>query len=161
MRRFAVPALFVLVFGLVVAFRYAPRSGAGSVEGVWKAVESTVTNADSTTTNQLTQPNLTFFTKGHYASLRVGGQGERPALPDNPTDEQLLAALRRFFANAGTYTVSGNELTTKVILSRSPNATAEQMTGTSTFEVDGDVLYRTFTNRQTGGSMRVKYIRLE
>ena len=162
MRKFAVPALLVLVVGIAVAFRFAPDSPLAAVEGVWKAVEVTRTAGDSTSTTALTQANIMIFTKGHYAALRVtGGPEPRATLPEDATDEQRLEGWRRFAANAGTYQMSGAEMTTTVMVAKNPNIMADGVTSTSTVEVQGDVMYRTFTNQETGVTQRVKYMRVE
>jgi len=158
MRRVAVPLLLVAVAGLTLAFREAPDTVA-SPEGVWKAVEVTVTNTEGTQTNPITQPNLTILTAGHYASVSVFGEEPRALLPDEPTDEQRLAAWRPVGANAGTYLVAGSDITTTVIVAKSPNATAEHATNTSTFELQGEVMYRTFTNQSNGTTFKVKFVR--
>ncbi len=156
--------LIVLAVAAVsfLAFRPAATTDANAVEGVWKTVHVTVTNDEGTEENEITQPSLTIFTGKHYASFRIGGgQEPRDLLPEDPTDEQFDAALRRFNANAGTYEVKGYEIHTKVILHRNPNAMAEEREGSATFEVDGDTMYRTFTNANNGNTFRVKYVRVE
>jgi hypothetical protein len=91
MRRLTLPLVLVAV-ALALAFMSAPERDLAFPEGVWKTVEVTITNEEGTTTNESTQPNLTIFTKGHYASLRAGGGPEpRELLPEDPSDEQLLA----------------------------------------------------------------------
>ncbi len=88
--------------------------------------------------------------------MGVRGTEPRETFPEEPTDEQRLAAWSRFFASAGTYEVSGNEIHTNVIVDRNPNLTAEQAEGSSTFEVDGDTMVRTF-----GNGVVVTYTRIE
>jgi hypothetical protein len=139
------------------AFRPAATTDASAVEGVWKSVHVTITNDEGTQENEITTPNLMIFTANHYASVRTG---QREQLPEDPTDEQLLAAWRPFNANAGTYEVRGNEIHMKVIVHKSPNVTAAQRENTSTFEVDGDTMLRTITNA-AGVTFKVKYVRVE
>ena len=156
--------LIVLAVAVVsfLAFRPAATTDANPIEGVWKSVHVTVTNDEGTEEIEITQPSLTIFTATYYASLRIGGgQEPRDLLPEDPTDEQFNAALRRFNASAGTYEVKGNEIHTKIILHRNPNTMAEQRERSATFEVDGDTMYRTFTNSNTGNRLRVKYVRVE
>ena len=113
-----------------------------AVEGVWKLVHVTTATGDFDTT----QPGILLFTAGHYASVAVRGTEPRETFPEEPTDEQRLAAWGRFFARAGTYEVNGNEIHTKVIVARNPNLTAEQAERSSTFELDGDTMVRTLSN---------------
>ena len=130
------------------------------VEGVWKTVEVSFSSADTSYANEFTRPSLLIFTKGHYASLRIGGPDEpRALLPEEPTDEQRLAAQQWVRMSGGTYEVSGSSMTTTVIMHHNPNAMAEGRTDTSTFEVDGDVMTRTLTNEVR--ELVVKYERRE
>ncbi len=161
MRKLAILLVPAAMAASVMALRPATDHSYSAVEGVWKSVEVTVTTADSTYTNEVTEPNLLIFTKRYYAGLRILRAEPRLELPDEPSDEQLLAAWRPFRAGAGTYEVSGSEITTKVIVAKNPNATAEQRENTSAFELEGDVMHRTFTNRTTGDQFRVKYVRAE
>ncbi len=161
MRKLAILLVPAAMAASVMALRPATDDFYPAVEGVWKSVEVTVTTSDSTFTNEVTHPNLLVLTKRHFASMFIVGAEPRPELPDEPSDELLLAAWRPFRANAGTYEVSGSEMTTKVIVAKNPNATAEQRENTSAFELEGDVMHRTFTSRTTGDQFRVKYVRVE
>ncbi len=159
MRRLTLPLVLVLVVAAVsfLAFRPAATTDASAVEGVWKLVHVTFTNDEGTQQeNDVTQPSILLFTAGHYASVSVRGQEPRATFPEEPTDEQRLAAWSRFYASAGTYEVEGNEINTKVIVTRNPNATAEQAENSSTFELDGDTMVRTFSN-----GVVLKYTRIE
>ncbi len=153
MRRLALPLVLVLAAGLVFLGFARTRTQASSVEGVWKTVHVTTAEGDFDRTQV---PSILIFTAGHYASVAVRSTEPRETFPEEPTDEQRLAAWSRFFANAGTYEVTGNEIHTKVIVARNPNATAEQAEGSSTFEVDGDTMVRTFSN-----GVVVTYTRIE
>ena len=162
MRRLIPLIVLMVTVGSFLAFRPATTTDATAVEGVWKAVHVTITGDEGTQENEFTQPNLHIYTAKHYASMRIGGVDQEPRemLPEDPTDEQLLAAWRPLFANAGTYEVKGNEIHTKMIVAKSPNATAEQSENSTPFEVDGDTMYRTFTN-DAGTTFKVKYVRVE
>ncbi len=154
--------LIVLAVAAVsfLALRAAPTTDASAVDGVWKAVHVTITNDEGTQENEITTPNLTILTATHFATVFLLGDEPRAELPEDPTDEQLLAAWRPLIANAGTYEVKGDEIHTKVIVAKSPNATAAQAEDSAPFEVDGDTMVRTFTT-DTGSTIRVKYVRVE
>ena len=139
----------VVAAGSFLAFR-PMTTEVTAVEGVWKMIHVTTATADF----DATQPTILLFTAGHYAALTVRGGGPRETFPEEPTDGQRLAAWSRFFASGGTYEVSGNEIHTKVIVARNP--TAEQAEGSSTFELDGDTMVRTFSN-----GVVVTYTRIE
>jgi hypothetical protein len=151
MRRLTVLLVLVVAAGSFLAFR-PMTTEVTAVEGVWKSVHVTTAEGDF----DATQPSILLFTAGHYASVRVSGTEPRETLPEEPTDEQRLAAWSRFFANAGTYEVHGNEIHTKVIVHKNPNITAEQAERSSTFEVDGDTMVRTL-----GNGVVVTYTRIE
>ena len=151
MRRLTLLLVLVVAAGSFLAFR-PMTTEVTAVEGVWKLVHVTTAEGDFDSP----QPSILLFTAGHYAAVSVRGTEPRETLPEEPTDEQLLAAWRRFRASAGTYEVSGNEIHTKVIVARSPNATAEQLERSSTFEVDGDTMVRTLSS-----GVVVTYTRIE
>ena len=152
MRRLTLLLVLVVAAGSFLAFRPTMTTEVTAVEGVWKLVHVTTAEGDFDSP----QPSILLFTAGHYAAVSVRGTEPRETFPEEPTDEQRLAAWRRFFASAGTYEVSGNEIHTKVIVARSPNLTAEQAERSSTFEVDGDTMVRTLSS-----GVVLKYMRLE
>lgn len=157
--------LIVLAVAAVsfVAFRPAATTDANSIEGVWKAVHVTVTSDEGTQEIEITQPNLHIYTAKHYASLRIGGVDQEPRemLPEDPTDEQLLAAFRRFYAAAGTYEVKGEEIHQKVIMHRNPNAMAEQRERSVPFYVVGDTAWAMSSNPAGTVTFKVRYVRVE
>ena len=150
--------LIVLAVAAVsfLAFRPATTTDAGDLEGVWKTVHVTLTNDEGTEEFDSPAPNLTIYTATHYATVFVVGEEPREALPEDPTDAQLLAAWRRFRATAGTYEVKGNEIHNKVIVSKNPN----WRENTATLEVDGDTMVYTFTT-DAGLTVKVRYTRVE
>ena len=152
MRRLILLLVLVVAGGSFLAFRPMTTEDT-AVEGVWKTVHVTTAEGDFDRTQV---PSILIFTAGHYASVAVRGTEPRETFPEEPTDAQRLAAWRPFFASAGTYEVSGNEIHTKVIVARNPNATAEQLEHSSTFEVDGDTMVETL---DTG--LVITYTRIE
>jgi len=162
MRRFGILIVSAIATVSLLAFQPTSTPDASALKGVWQSTHVTVTNEEGTREFDITQPNLLIFTEGHYARLTVRGENARELLPeDDATDEQLLAAWRRFNANAGTYQVRGNEITTKVTVAKNPNGMAEQRESTGTFEVDGNTLVRTGTNSAGTTTFTVTYSRLE
>jgi len=162
MRRLIPLIVFAVAAVSFLAFRPATTTDASAVEGVWKTVHVTTTNDEGTQENEVTRLSLVIFTEGHWASFRTGGGPEgREMFPEEPTDEQRLTAFRQYNATAGTYEVVGNEIHTKLLMHRNPNAMAEQGENASAFEMDGDALVRIFTNANNGNSFRVRYERVE
>ena len=163
MRRLAIAALVVLTATATAAFTFANDSGYTSADimGAWTAVSVERTNEEGTTNNEITNPNMTLFTAGHYANLRITGEGEREMLPEEPTDEQRLAAYRRFQGNAGGYKVEGTTLSTKNKITRGPNGMADPQVNTSEIHIDGDTMHRTWTNEENGNKFVVTYKRAD
>ena len=162
MRRLIPLIALTIAVTSVVAFRPTHRADASSVVGAWKVVSATVLGGPQAGAEfELSQPSLAVFTERHFATVLVSGMQPRVTLPDEPTNEQLLAAWRPVQAMAGTYEIVGGELRTRLIVSKSPNETAEGTEETSTLELDGDALYRTFMDEQGDPALRVKFVRVE
>jgi len=161
MRKLIVPVTALAIAGAVLAFRPAPEAmpDASSLEGAWKTVQVHAELQDTTWTRDEDRPNLTVFTDGHWAALRVAGDGTRAELPEDPTDEQLLEAWRPFRASGGTYSVSGSTLSTTTTIAKSPNAMGNE--NSSTFTLDGDKLVRVFRNDENGNTWTVTYTRAD
>jgi len=162
MRRFIVPLAALALVAAAMAFRPAPEAtlDSSSVSGVWKAVQVHAELADTTFTDDVTNPSLLILTDGYWASMRTTGEGPRTDLPKDPTDEQRLEAWRRFAASAGSYTVSGSSITTTTLISKYPNAMSGKNTSTNEFWLDGEELVRVFKN-SNGNTWTVTFERLE
>ena len=102
---------------------------------------------------------MLLFTDGHWASMRISGEGTRAELPEDPTDEQRLEAWRRFQASGGSYSVSGSTISSKTLLVKNPNRTGDEWD--SEFKMDGEKLVRVFSNSENGNSWTVTYKRMK
>jgi hypothetical protein len=161
---FIVLAFAAVLLGAVSfpGFRPTGTADASTVSGVWEVVSATVLRGPQSGMQiEMNQPSLSIFTEEHFATVFVSGTQPRAPLPEDPTDEELLAAWRPVQAMAGTYEISGDELRTTLIVSKSPNETAEGKEETSTFELDGDTLYRTFMDDGGNPALKVKFVRVE
>ena len=107
--------------------RSAEREGESkqaSIQGVWQAVEVTITGPGARTIAiPEPRPNLTIITARHYS--RVEDQSERPRLiPADVTRasaDELRAVWGPFVGEAGTYEVTnGNLITMRPIASKNP-----------------------------------------
>ena len=145
------------------AQRGKPNSG---VIGVWHVSELTFIGENERTVTK-PQPGIVIFTPHYYSRNLVTSDAPRPELPppDKLTDKQIAAAFRPFTANAGTYEIRGNELTTKRIAAKNP---AEMRAGnflTFTFRLEGrDTLWLTSKTDENGPLVNptaVKLTRLE
>lgn len=161
MRRFIVPAVALGLVAVVMAFRPAPDEtfSASALEGAWTAVHVHAALQDTTWTRDEDRPNMLLFTDGHWASMRISGDGTRAELPEEPTDEQLLEAWRPFIASGGSYSVSGSTISSTTLIAKSPNGMGNEWD--SEFKMDGDKLVRMFSNSENGNSWTVTYKRMK
>lgn len=100
----------------------------GALEGVWKIVEASGTNAEGDWTTQNVQPSLYMFMDGYYSMLLVRGDEPRPLIPEGTTWETMTLEQYRsvcsgefFSANSGTYEVDGASLIVKPVVAKWPN----------------------------------------
>ena len=161
MRRFIVPAVALALVAVVMAFRPAPDEtfSASALEGAWTAVQVHAVLQDTTWTRDEERPNMLLFAGGHYASMRIRGEGARAELPEDATDEQRLEAWGRFQASSGSYSVSGSTISSKTLLAKNPNAMGDDWD--SEFKMDGEKLVRVFSNSESGNSWTVTYKRMK
>jgi hypothetical protein len=139
------------------------------LEGAWKAVEVSVTAADTSWTATDLQPSLYIFAAQHYSIMFVPDteprqlfSGDDPVLGlVEPTDAEKVAAFDSFIANSGTYGVSGSTLTTRPIVAKTPNFMAGGSL-TFTYQIEGDTLWLTLRLPwEEGTEQRTKLVRLE
>ena len=136
----------VLVVLLVAGASMIGRSQGPSLEGAWRVTEVVVTGANAST-NKTPQPGLYIFTKKHYSVVAVGGTSPRKEFgaakdPANLTDAEKMAryeAWNQFTANAGTYEVKGNTLTTRPTVAKNPSVMGGEGQ-TREFKMDGKTL---------------------
>jgi hypothetical protein len=144
-----------------------------SIQGVWRAVEVTVTNPNTPPngrpkgTHTNLQPSLLICTAKHYSMTVDTAVEPRPTAPVKeqlkPTLEELQARWGPFVANAGTYEVSGDTLTTHPVVAKNP-ALQGKLVGRATIKLEGNNLWVTTVEGPTGKvehPMTVKYVRVE
>ena len=134
----------------------------GSLQGTWKTVEIANTLPDSSWTDENPLPGLFIFGKNHYSIMHAVGNPPRKLFADdrNRTDAETVAAYESFWANSGTYEISGSTITTRTIVAKNPNRMAENRTVEIKYKLDGDTLWLTFS-RRSGGTGVYKCSRLE
>jgi hypothetical protein len=116
-----------------------------SLQGAWRVTQIVVTGANAAS-NRSPQPGLYVFTRQHYSIMTVNGTEPRKnfeAARDAAklTDAEKIAryeAWNPFTANAGTYTVKGNVLTTKAMVAKNPAVMGTE--GTREFRIEGNTL---------------------
>ena len=150
-----------------VAVLLAPSGLAGQttqgIEGAWRITEM-VTTGPGAHTNSSPQPGLLLFTGRYYSYTLVTGDQPRPDLPRGlPTAEDLITVWNPFSANAGTFELSGNTMTRRPIVSKSPDAMAPGAFNEYTFRLVADTLWVTTARTEAGPARNpatVRYVRV-
>lgn len=141
--RFGIAMVGVLLFAGAAELAVAQTTP--SLQGVWRVTEITVTGAGATA-NKMPQPSQYVFTKQHYSITTVNGTTPRKSVSDAADPAKLTNAekLARFdawdpfTANAGTYEVKGNTLTTRPTVAKNPGVMGT--TAAREFKIDGSTL---------------------
>lgn len=139
----ATAVFWVVAAGVQSRTGLAQQPNKSSLKGVWRFTEETSTGPNARTL--ASQPGFLIFTDRYYSVNRVLGNAPRPDMPAPPsTDKAFADATRNFWSWAGTYSVTGNEVTMDWLVTLSPNA---MKTGKSTFtykyRLDGDTMWLT------------------
>lgn len=150
-----------------------------SLQGVWRVVARTIPSStnkgdrqdpfshvpEGTQTN--VQPGLLIFTQKYYSRTTDTAVAPRPtsseAIPGKPTVEELQARWGPFQANAGTYELSGDILTLRVMVSKNPSDQRENFARLKV-KLDGDRLALTPIENETGrivAGVTSEYVRVE
>jgi Lipocalin-like domain len=122
-----------------------------SLTGTWKITAAKITGPNARTiTNP--QPGLYIFTGTHYSITLVNSDEPRTAPPSltNATAPELLATFQAFTANAGTYEISGANLTTRPEVAKNPGMMAQGSTVVSSFKIQGNTLTLTNVSNPNG-----------
>jgi len=132
-------------------------------EGVWRTVEVVVPGP----TSQTFRPTATLamFHGKHYSRVEVHVDGVRPVLKDPATAsaDELRAVWGPFVAEAGTFDVSGNNVTMQALVAKSPAAMTNGSTSVFTYQRSGDTLTLTQVRTPSGPSpaVTIKLARVE
>ena len=133
-------------------------------EGVWRTVEVVVPGP----TPQTFRPaaTLAIFHGKHYGRVEVHVDGVRPVLKDPATAsaDELRAVWGPFVAEAGTFDVSGNNVTMQASVAKSPAAMTTGATSVLSYQRSGDTLTLTQLRTPSGPSpapVTIKLVRVE
>jgi len=143
----------------------APSSPA-AIQGVWKTVEVQVAGPTMQTLTNV-QPNLTILTGSHYARVEVHADSPRPLIADvaMATADELRASWGSFFAEAGTYDLTGtNEMTMRPIVAKNPASMAAGVYTVFSYKLDGNTIQVTTVRDQKGPipvPVTIKAVRIE
>jgi hypothetical protein len=161
--------LFVaFTVGLLTSQGIAGQSRRESIQGVWQAVEVTLTGpAARTITIREPRPNLTIITARHYSRVEDQSEKPRPILADVPkaSADELRAAWGPFVGEAGTYEVTAdNRLTMRPIAAKNPAVMGPGVFITYSYKLDGDTMWVTQQQNQNGpfaNPVTIKVVRVE
>jgi hypothetical protein len=145
--------LVVLFVVAVVSTAVIGQQRNAPLAGAWRVTEVTTTGPNGTTNSNL-QPRLVLFTATHYGRVGVTAPNPRP-LPEPgtfATEALLLQQWGPFAADAGTYQVSGTEVTLRPIVNKLPAVMSAdgRFFVTYTYRVEGNTLTLTQKNNQNG-----------
>ena len=156
-------ALTVGVAVLLAASGLEGQQAAQGLEGAWRVTEVVTTGPLGRTLGS-PQPGLLLFTGGYYSYTLVTSDQPRPIPPRAfATVEDMLDVWSPFTANAGTFEVSGNSMTRRPVVAKSPDAMAPGAFNEYTFRLSADTLWVTTVGTE-GGPARspstVRYVRV-
>ncbi len=120
------------------------------LEGAWETTEVSFVSPDTSYTINDPQPSLYVFLERHYSIMYVPGDeprelfaGDQPVLGAvEPTDAEKVTAFNSFIANSGTYEATDSTLSTRPVVSKTPNFMASGSL-TFTYQVVDDNLHLT------------------
>ena len=157
----------VLTVGLLATQGAGAHSKLESIQGVWQAVEVTITGQGARTiTIPQPRPNLTILTAKHYSQLHDDAERPRPVLANAATAsaDELRAAWGSFAGDAGTYEIAGNVITMRPVVAKNPAAMAPGAFISYSYTLDGNTLRVTQQRNQNGAianPVTIKVVRVE
>lgn len=154
MRRWSGTILLGLFVVAATVYGQAPTKK-NPLIGAWRVTEIANPNASAITSPQ---PGLYIFAERHYSFARINGTKPLPSYPSNDkaTDADKVTVFDSLYLNSGTYTVTGNMLSTKALVAKSAFAMAGSANQYE-FTVNGNTLM--LTQKPSGAVL--KLIRLE
>jgi hypothetical protein len=158
----------VLTVGLLTSQGIAGQSKRESIQGVWQAVEVTITGPGARTIAiPEPRPNLTILTARHYSRVEDHSERPRPILADvtKASADELRAAWGPFVGEAGTYEVTtDNQMTMRPISAKNPAVMGPRVFITYSYRLDGDTMWVTQQRNENGpfaNPVTVKVVRVE
>lgn len=162
---------FAISFGALIAAVVAGMTGRPSAEeanttfqGVWRTLEVNVSGPAARTFRP--EATLAIFHGRHYSRIEVHAEQPRPLLVDQATAsaDQLRAVWGPFVGEAGTFELSGNEITMHATVAKNPAVMAPGAASVYTYRREGDVLTLTQVRTSAGATsypVTVKLTRIE
>jgi len=160
-KRLLVVVSLVFVVGLSIAVAQQRSASAPSIQGAWRLSEA-VSTGPNAATNRQPQPGFIIFTAKHYAQVTVTGAKPRPDVADfaKATADELRGTWGPFTANAGTYEVSGDTLTTRALVAKNPGVMSAGNYSVRSMKLEGNTLTLTQTRTHAGPTVNPTTIKL-
>ena len=133
-----------------------------SIQGVWQAVEVTISGH-----KVKPQAELTLFTKSHYSRTEVQSEQPRAPIQDpaKATADELRAVWGPFVGEAGTYELTGDHLITmRAMVAKNPAAMTNGAFRTFSYRIEGDTIIVTLLRNQDGPitpQITIKAVKIE
>jgi hypothetical protein len=139
-----------------------------SIQGVWQAVEVTITGPEARTMAiPEPRPNLTIITARHYSRVEDHSERPRPSPADvtKASADELRAVWGPFVGEAGTYEVTADHrITMRPLAAKNPAVMGPGVFITYSYKLDGDTMWVTQQRNQNGpfaNPVTVKVVRVE
>lgn len=163
MRSFALATVALIVMGTLLSPQgVAGQSAREQLQGAWQVVELGNATGARPGPEWWSPPGLLLFAGDHYSYTLV--TRPRPEMPQGiASAEDLLEVWNPVTANAGTFEISGDTLTRRPMVAKSPNAMGAGIFNRYTFRMRGDTLWVTTVGTETGPARNpttVRYQRL-
>jgi hypothetical protein len=160
--------LGVLGVALLTNQGIAGQSKREPIQGVWQAVEVTLTGPGARTI-VIPEPrrNLTIITARHYSRVEDQSERPRPILADvtQANADEVRAMWGPFVGEAGTYEVTpDNHITMRPIAAKNPAVMGPSVFITYSYKLEGDTMWVTQQRNQKGPfahPVTVKVVRVE
>jgi hypothetical protein len=159
--------LTLIVAGLLLGHVIAGRATSPTIQGVWQTVEVTIAGpTPRTIAIPEPRPNLTVVTARYYSRVQMEAEGPRPNIGDaaKATADELRAGWGPFYAEAGTYEMTGNVITMHPIAAKNAAAMATGAFTMWSYRLEGNTLWVTAERNQNGpiaNPVTVKSVRVE
>ena len=151
-------ATAILIAGMAV--RSTATAAPAALEGVWRTVEVVVQSPAPQTFRP--GATLAIFHGRHYSRVEVHAESARPLLKDPAAASaaDLRATWGPFVGEAGTFVLSGNEVTMQALVAKNPAAMTQGATSVYTYQRNGDTLTLTQIRTHSGPSPAPTTIKL-
>ena len=158
-------AILMLTAAVAATTGVAGQSRSGSLQGVWRAVEVTLTGPNARTITNL-RPTLTVVSGRYYARVEEQSEGPRPIVADaaKASADELRATWGPFLGEAGSYELTGDTLTAHPVVAKNPAALVAGAFIVYSCKLEGDTVTLTVQRNQNGpiaNPATIKLVRVE